>query len=64
VLGTSVDPQQVRILAADSQDVRAAGDGDLEVAVRDPTAERLDLRGEARPDALDHLLDAPHGARS
>jgi hypothetical protein len=56
VLGRAVDPEQLRVLAADPQHERLVADRDLEVAVRDPAAERLDPRRSARPQPLDDRL--------
>ena len=69
VFGRPVDPQQLRVLAADAEDERLAADVDAEVAVRDPTAEDLDARVGTRPDALDDLFDharilSPAGSKS
>ena len=60
VLDALVDPEQLRVLAADPEHVGAVVERDLEVPVRDPAAEDLDLRAAPRPDPLDHLLDRPH----
>ena len=64
VLRAPVDPEQLRVLAADPEHVRAAVDRHLEVPVRDPAAEHRDLGVPAGPDPLDHLLDRRHAARS
>jgi hypothetical protein len=63
VLDATVDPEQLRVPAADPEDVRPVVQHDLEVPVRDPAAEQLDPRIATRPDSLDHVLDA-HLARS
>ena len=64
VLCAPVDPEQLRVAAADPEHVDAPVDGDLEVAIRDPAAERLDPGVAAGPDPLDHLLDPRHVERS
>ena len=64
VLRAPVDPEQLRVAAADPEHVDAPVDGDLEVAIRDPAAERLDPGVAAGPDPLDHLLDPRHVERS
>jgi len=60
VLDAPVDPEQLRVLAADPEHVGAVVERDLEVPVRDPPAEHFDLRTAARPDPFDHFLDPPH----
>ena len=60
VLGTPVDPEQIRVLPADADDERLRADRDLEVVVRQPAAEPLDARLAPGPEALADLVDA-HG---
>jgi hypothetical protein len=64
VLRAPVDPEQLRVAAADPQHIAAAVDGHLEIAVRDPAAEHLDPGIAAGPDPLDRLLDPWHVERS
>jgi hypothetical protein len=49
VLGIPVDPEQLGVLAADAKDVCIAVDEQLEVVVRDASAEGLELDGPSRP---------------
>ena len=58
VLVLPVDPEQGRVLAPDPQNERFAVDADLEVAVGDPAAERLDLHVLSGPELPDRLFDA------
>ena len=58
VLVLPVDPEQGRVLAADPQNERLAVDDDLEVVVRDPAAERLDVHVLPGPEPPDRLFDA------
>jgi hypothetical protein len=51
VLVGAIDSEELRVRAADAQDERLPVDDDLEVVVRDPAAERLDLERPPRPDA-------------
>ena len=58
MLDGAVDAEQAGVVAADPQHERLAARRDLEVAVRDPAAERLDrvdaVRPHARNDGIDH----------
>ena len=58
MLDLAVDPEPRRVAAADPQHEGLAGD-DLEVAVRDPPAERLDPIDAAGPDPAGKLVRAP-----
>jgi hypothetical protein len=58
VLVLPVDPEQGRVLAADPQYERLAVDADLEVVVRDPATERLDLHALSGPKLPHRLFDA------
>ena len=60
-LDVAVDSQQLGVLAADAEHERLAAGDDLEVAVRDPAAERLDRFDAAGPDTLG---DLPNHART
>ncbi len=64
VLDVAVDPEQLRVLAADAQDEQLARRRHLEVPVRDPAAEHLDRLDTARPHALGELQRAHARIRS
>src|SRR2546421_242977 len=51
VLGTPVDPEELRVLAADAKDVLLAVHEHLEVVVRDASAEPLEHDRPPRPQA-------------
>ena len=57
VLVVAVDPEQLGVAAADPEDVALAVHLDLEVAVRDPAAQRLDAGVSPRPEHADRLHD-------
>src|SRR2546421_1229635 len=66
VLRAAVDPEELGVPAADPQDEGPVADGDLEVPVRDPAAERLDACVTAAPETRDDRfgLHAPMLCRS
>ncbi len=49
-LGPALDPEVLRVLATDPQDVHAVIEGHLEVVIRDPAPERLDSSLPTGPD--------------
>jgi len=51
VLDRSVDPEKLGVLATDPQDEGLGVEENLEVVVRDPASERLELERPSRPDA-------------
>ena len=56
-LHRSIDPEQLGLCAGDPQDERLAARDDLEVVVRDATAEPLHPVGTVRPDAGDDVCE-------
>src|SRR6266581_199517 len=57
MLDPAVDPEQIRLRPTDPQYERLAVRDDLEVVVRDATAELLDRVDTAGPDAGDDVVD-------